>query len=183
MGQASRMRAWHLVVVIAAAGIFFLTRPPSGVKLVREMDIDVAAGSIAYRGVVYTSEWGAEITRSGQVRHVVRAYDKNVPIVTFHLVLTTGEFSDPSIVTIDHNGGGNYIWRAKKQPQGTLIVLHLVPGSETVFRTLRSVDEGDTVEIVGRDEARGAIENENGAYLRLGHSNHKFVLVNRVRIS
>jgi hypothetical protein len=175
------MKAWHLVVIIAGIGIFLFLRPPSAMKIARGMSIDVKGGTVSYDGVSYTTEWGKPVTREGDIRHFIRAYNKYAPIVTFHLVLTTGEFSDPEIVTLDHNRGGNYFWRSKKQPEGTLIVLHLVPENEAVFRTLRNLDEGDRVEIVGRDEMRGSIEDENGAYLRLGHDNHKFVLVSRVR--
>ena len=176
------MKAWHLVALIAVVGIYLLTRPPSGEKIARKMDISVEAGSIAYDGVVYSTEWGKPVTRKGDIRHFIRAYNKHVPIVTFHAVLTTGEFSDPEIVTIDHNGGGSYFWRSKKQPEGTLIVLHFVPESDIVFRALRGIDVGDSVEIVGRDETRGAIEGDDGSYLRLGHDNHKFVLVSQVMV-
>ena len=176
------MKAWHLVAIIAVVGFFLVTRPPSGEKIARQMEISVEAGTVFYGGVVYTTKWGQPLTRSGDIRHFIRAYNKRVPIVTFHAVLTTGEFSDPDIVTIDHNGGGNYIWRSKKQPNGTLIALHFVPESDVVFKALRGIDIGDSVEIVGRDEMRGAIEGADGSYLRLGHDNHKFVLVSRVTV-
>jgi hypothetical protein len=174
------VKAWHLVVIILVGGIFLMTRPPSGEKIAREMSVDVEEGTISYAGVTYTAKWGRSESRQGDVRHVIRAYDKIVPVVIFHIVLTTGEFSDPDVVALDHNGGGNYIWRSKKKPEGTLIVLHLVPESDIVFRALRGLDDGDTVEIVGRDETRGSIEADSGAFLRLRHSNHKFVLVSKV---
>lgn len=174
------MKAWHLVLVILVVGGYLWMRPPSGEAIARGMSIDLEAGTIVYNGVAYTASWGEPKTREGVVRHIVRAYAKHVPVVTYHLVLTTGEFSDPAIVTIDHNGGGNYIWRSKKQPEGTLIVLHTVPESDVVFKALRGIGEGDRVKIAGRDETRSAIEAENGGYLRLGHSNHAFVLVSHV---
>ena len=139
-----------LVVIILVVGIYLLTRPPSGEKIARGMEIDVEGDSVSYKGVVYATKWGEPITREGVVRHITRAYNRHVPIVTFHAVLTTGEFSDPGVVTIDHNSGGNYIWRAKKQPEGTLIVLHFVPENAVVFRALRGIDVGDTVEVHGR---------------------------------
>jgi hypothetical protein len=177
------MKAWHLVAVILIVGVYLLTRPPSGAKIARDMDIDVQGGSVTYKGVVYSTKWGGQVTRTGVVRHITRAYNRHVPIVTFHAVLTTGEFSDPEIVKLDHTGGGNYIWRSGKQPEGSLIALHFVPENPVVFRALRGIDVGNSIEIVGRDETRGAIEGEDGSYLRLGHANHKFVLVNQVVVN
>ena len=176
------MKAWHLVAVILVIGIYVVMRPPSAAKIARGLEVDLEANTIGYDGDVFSAEWGDSVTRTGDVRHVVRAHNKYAPIVLLHVVVTTGEFSDPDIVTIDHNGGGNYFWRSKKQPEGSLIVLHLVPETEAAFRTMRVIDEGDRVEIVGRDELRGSIESEGGGFLRLGHDNHKFVLVSRVTV-
>lgn len=174
------MKAWHLVAVLFVGAVFLFTRPPSAGGIARGMEIDLESNQISYKGDDFTAEWGNPQTRSGVVRHVVRAHNRRIPIVLYHLVLTTGDFSDPEIVTIDHNGGGNYLWRARTQPEGSLIVLHLVPESELAFRTMRSIEIGDRIEVAGRDELRGSIERRDGAYLRLGHDNHKFVLVRRV---
>ena len=174
------MKAWHVVLVVLAVGLYFLMRPPSAGKIAGGIEVDLQSNSIRYDGRTYTATWGEPGSRAGDVRYLIRDHDKRIPIVLYHLVLTTGEFSDPEIVTIDHNRGGNFIWRAKKQPEGTIIVLHLVPENELAFRTMRGVKEGDRIEVFGRDEVRGSIERDDGAYLRLGHDNHKFVLVTRV---
>lgn len=176
------MKAWHLVAVILIVGIYLMMRPPAAGKIARGMEIDLESDTIRYADGVFKADWGEPETRSGIVRHIVRAHDKTIPIVLYHLVLASGEFSDPEIVTIDYNGGGNYFWRSNKQPRGSLIVLHLVPESENAFRTVRGIDVGDQVEIVGRDETRGSIEREGGGLLRLGHDNHKFVLVSRAAV-
>ncbi|MDH3253363.1 MAG: hypothetical protein OEM62_00055 [Acidobacteriota bacterium] len=176
------MRAWHLVVLIAAVAIYVIMRPPSAAKIVRGMEVSIPAGTIEYADVRYAATWSDSIVRSGDIRYLSRAYTKSVPMVIYDAVLTSGEFSDSSIVEIESTGGGNFYWRSKKQPQGTLVALHIIPENEIVLRSLASVDEGDRIEIVGRDEINGKIEGADGSFLRLAHDNHKFVLASRVSV-
>ena len=176
------MRAWHLVVLIIAVAIYVMMRPPSAAKIIRGMEVSIPAGTIEYADVRYTATWSDSIVRSGDIRYLSRAYTKSVPMVIYDVVLTSGEFSDPSIVEIESTGGGNFYWRAGKQPQGTLVVLHVIPENEVVLRSLEAVDEGSRIEIVGRDEVDGSIEGADGSFLRLRHGNHKFVLASRVSV-
>lgn len=174
------MRAWHLVVAVLAVALYLAMRPPSAGKIARGLEVDLDAGTMRYDGFSYSAQWGERTIWTGDVRHVTRAHASRIPVVLFHLVLTSGEFSRPEIVTVDHTGGGSYVWRADRHPEGSLVVLHLVPESQLAYRTMRSLEVGERVEIVGREETRGSIEREDGAYLRLGHDNHRFVLVSRV---
>jgi hypothetical protein len=174
------MKAWHFLAAVLAVGIYVGMRPPSAGKIARQLEVDLDAGMMRYDGIAYTAHWSERTTWRGDVRHVARAHTRRMPVVLFHLVLTSGDFSRPEIVTVDHTGGGSYVWRADRQPRGSLVVLHLVPESVLAYRTMRSLEAGDRVEIVGREESRGFIEREDGAYLRLGHDNHRLVLVNRV---
>jgi hypothetical protein len=174
------VKAWHLVVAIFAVAVYLVMRPPSAGKIARGIEVDLGAGTMRYDGLSYSADWGERTTWTGDVRHVVRARASRIPVVLFHLVLTSGDFSRPEIVTVDHTGGGNYVWSADRHPEGTLVVLHFVPESQLAYRTMRSLEAGDRVEIIGREERRGVIEREDGVSLRLGHDNHRFVLVSRV---
>jgi hypothetical protein len=175
------MRRWHLVVLALAVIVYVLLRPPSVVKIARGMEVGLESGTIAYRGAVYTGEWGEPLTRAGTVRLSERAWRKWMPIVTADLALASGDFSDPELVAIESLGGGNMVWRAREQPEGTLVVLHIVPANPAVAKAVSRLAEGESVELAGREELRGSIESSTGAWVRLGHSNHRFFLVTEVR--
>ncbi|MFQ5526406.1 MAG: hypothetical protein ACE5GX_09125 [Thermoanaerobaculia bacterium] len=171
----------HLLLLLAVAAAFLYLRGPSAGRVVSNTVISPESGIIQYKAVLYEADWGPEIVHSGNIRLIERARYKPAPFFTHHGLITTGEFSDPEIVEVRHTGGGNFIWTAKERPEGTLVALHFVPRDRTALRALASLDDGDAVELIGREEVDGAVKGSDGSFLRLQHDNHRYLLVESVK--
>lgn len=171
---------WGRVVVVAAlVALVLYCRGPSASSIVSETTLSPDEGWLEYREARFEAEWGPRITREGRTRFFERAKYKSAPFFTHHTVLTTGEFSDPELVSIRKTGGGSFSWAAPRKPKGTLVVLHMVPLDEDVLDQLQAIDDGDRVELVGREEVDGGVTGSDGSGMRLGSRNHKLFLVER----
>ena len=175
------MKKIIIIALVAAAAAWFFLREPSADNIVASMIVDVVTGDIRYKDVNYKAGWGKEKTYEGQVRVIVNAHHKYAPYITHEAVVTTGEFSDPSIVTVSTIKDGNMYWRSRKRPTGTLVVLHFVPLNYSIYEKLKSVREGQTIKLGGRDEKDGYIKASDGTFTKLQHSNHRFFLVEDVQ--
>jgi len=160
---------------------YFYLKAPSAGSIVQGMSIDMENGEIEYKDVIYTAEWGDQKIHVGDIRYIGRAYDKYAPYITNDAIVTTGEFSDPSIVEVTPIRNGNMSWRAQKNPKGSLIVLHFIPANLLVYKDLSRIKKGQKAEFTGREEIDSKIESSNGRYIALGHSNHRFFLLEEVR--
>ena len=103
-----------------------------------------------------------------------------MPIVTYNMILTSGEYNDPEIVSIENKGGGNYYWRAKKQPQGSIMFYHLIPSSAEIQNKLDDLEVGRAVTLRGKISENNKIVSSDDYYVQLNHSNHKYILVGDV---
>ena len=169
-----------LFLIVVAAAAYFYFKTPSADSIVEKMHVDIENMTIDYGDVTYSAEWGHVTSHIGDIRYIGRAYDKNAPYITNDAVVTTGEFSDPSIVRISPMRKGSMTWRAQKQPKGTLVVLHFIPASLDVYNDLKEIQEEDEVEFIGREEVNSRIEGSDGSFVGLSHSNHKFLLLEEV---
>jgi len=77
----------------------------------------------------FNSEWGKSESIVGYLRRIDRHYDENIPIITYDLVITTEDFSNPDIVSVRNKGSGNYSWSSKTKPKGTILFYHTIPNS------------------------------------------------------
>ena len=77
--------------------------------------------------------------------------------------------------------GGNYFWSSKTQPEGSILFFHTVPNSMRSQSKLDKIKEGDSVEILAKVSENSEISSDSGAFVKLMHSNHKFILVEDVR--
>jgi hypothetical protein len=160
---------------------FFVLRPPSASSIASRMTVDIEAGSIVLDEVTYTAQWSDVQTYSGDIRYIGRAYMKHSAYFTNDAIVTTGEYSDPEIVTVTPIRKGNMSWRSPhKKPVGTLVVLHFIPADISVFEDLQKVREGDLVAFTGREELDSKIEGDDGSYVGLAHNNHKFIVLEKV---
>lgn len=174
------MRLWIIVGIILLAGYFWF-QPPSVDSVFSGMQF--SHGNIVYRNVTYQTEWGPEVQHRGTVHYIHRAFYRAVPLITHHAIVTTGEYNDPAITTIQNiDSSGNMSWRATHNPQGSLIVLHFIPQNKEVLEQLKNLKNGDQAIFVGAEERDSKIVGSNGAWLQLGHDNHKYVLLRTVRI-
>ena len=172
-------RIWVLVIVVVSIAAYFYFKAPSADSIAREMIVDM--DKIEYKGIIYSATWGNKTSHAGDIRYIGRAYDKYAPFITNDAIVTTGEFSDPSIVEIPPLRHGSTYWRAEKQPKGTLIVLHFIPANPAVYFNLKKIKKEQRVEFIGREEVDSKIEGSDGGFIALGHTNHKFFLLGDVR--
>jgi len=151
-----------LLIVFAITGLVWLfMKPPSGVSIQKKMVIQDA--SIAYKGVDYLVDWQAEtVEHSGDVHELKAEYNKYAPINTHHVVLTSGDYSDPEKVDIAPLCKGHTSWRAKAQPTGSMKVLHLIPANEKVFKQLKKVKSGQSLTFMGQEEQDNQIPSSKG---------------------
>jgi hypothetical protein len=89
---------------------------------------------------------------TGLVRHTSMDHETNFPIISFDILVTTGDFSDPSRVATsvsDHH----FTWNSRTQnsPQGTINLLHTVPMNQETEDKLMKIREGDIITVEGWD--------------------------------
>lgn len=165
--------------VMIAGLYYYFNWKPSTETVVGNMEF---GDQIVHSGKVFYSDWSKKLESiSGYVRRIDRHYDENIPIITYHLVITTGDYNDPNIVEVRHQGGGNYFWSAKTKPSGSIIFYHTIPNSTDAQRKLDDLSEGDTIEIEARVSNDNEIRNETRALFKLRHSNHKILLVEDIK--
>lgn len=171
------MTRGRVLFVLAILALLLYLKWPSASSVVGDTWVVPDEGTLEYQGARWEAEWGPEVVHQGTARLFERAKYKSAPFFTHHTVLTTGDFSNPELVEIVHQGGGNFFWSSRSKPAGSLVALHMVPLNADVLQQLRQIDDGDRVELVGRHESDSRIDGEDGAYVRLNHSNHKYLLV------
>ena len=171
------MKKAVIFFVIIVGFYFYFTWKPSTTGIAENMRIGEA---ITHDGVTYHSEWGEPEEIKGFVRRKDRHYDEYMPIITYDLVLATGEYSDRKLVTIQNKGGGNYYWSAPRQPKGTLVFYHTIPATPTVQKKLDDISLDSTISLRVRVSQNSEIKGDNGNFVKLGHSNHKFIIVEDV---
>ena len=173
------MRKLGIFGIVVACLYYYVTWKPSTESIVNNMEF---GDHITYNGQAYHSSW-TKNTESieGYIRRIDRHYDKNIPIITYNLVITTGDYNDPDIVDVRHKGGGNYRWSSKTNPSGSIIFYHTVPINSYAQSKLDGLAEGDTVEILARISKNSEIRSDSGAFVKLMHINHKIILVEDIK--
>jgi hypothetical protein len=88
----------------------------------------------------------------GIVRHTSMNHEANFPIVSFDILVTSGDFADEDLVwtsVSDHH----FTWRSLngQSPQGTINLLHTVPMDQATEEQLMSIEVGDHVMVKGWD--------------------------------
>ena len=164
-----------LIALIITGLYLYLTWQPSTLEIANEMEFGEV---ITYQGKNYESDWAVDSEKiEGHLRRKDRHYDENVPIVTYDLIITTEEYSDPDVVKIRHKGGGNYYWSSSKQPKGTLVVYHTVPSTPEAQNKLDEIEQDATVTLIGKISQNSEIKSDSGSFVKLMHGNHKFILI------
>ena len=89
---------------------------------------------------------------SGLVRHSSAIHERTFAILTFDILVTSGDFANPDLVQTSVSNH-HFSWRSStnSDPSGAINLLHTVPINEEVNQALRSIREGDTVVITGYD--------------------------------
>jgi hypothetical protein len=92
---------------------------------------------------------------SGIVRHITPDRETMMPFVTHDILVTTGDFADPDLVTTSI-AFHHFFWRANSPdyPTGTINLIHAVVLDPTIYATLMLIDKWDTVQITGYEIGR-----------------------------
>jgi len=174
MGAALRAAA-------LAIGILAGCKPPVD-EVAAKIAVDAESGALTYGGEAYKAAFADAYDFEGAVRVVTRVYNEDFPFFTHDLALGTEDYADPAKVEISARGGGNYYWRSKIKPEGSLIFLHVIPASLDLGRTLERLKLGQRVAVSGWSEAHSRVERADGNWIALGHANHKFVVLEQLSV-
>jgi hypothetical protein len=101
----------------------------------------------------------------GQVRHTSMDHMVQFPILSFDILVTSGDFSDKNLVATsvsDHH----FWWQSKNgNAKGTINLLHTIPMNQDIEEKLMKIKEGDTVIIEGWDVQKINAYRANGSYI------------------
>lgn len=178
MPQAAKIAG--TLCVLGGIAWFFL-RSPSPTSIVQATDISDT--QMLYQGVRFDTQWQDNTIHQGDVQQIVSEYNSYAPMNTHHLVLTTGDYSDPEKVKIQPLRKGHTSWRFKSHPQGSLKVLHLIPKNLKALAALERIEVGQTLSFVGQEEEDNRIPNSGGGYFSGGSksSGHYLFLLHSVQ--
>lgn len=103
---------------------------------------------------------------SGVVRHVSGMRLRQIPILTHDVLVTSGEYADPDVVTTSVSNH-RFTWRSSStaEPRGVINLLHTVPANEEVYGRLREIQSWNEVVIEGREIVRIDALDADGRYL------------------
>jgi len=162
---------------------FVLQKPPGPEKILKQTQFSEDATRITYQELDYELAWEEEpAVFSGDVQQIKFEHTEYAPFVTHHLVLTTEDYSDPDKVTIQPLKKGKTSWRAKTQPKGKFLVLHLIPPDADTLSRIQAVAAGQEVTWTGKRLKGGMIKNANGGYYRVNNTNHILLLLSDLQL-
>lgn len=103
---------------------------------------------------------------SGLVRHTSAIHERTFAILTFDILVTSGDFANPDLVQTSVSNH-HFSWRSTTDtdPAGSINLLHTVPINEEVNQALRSIREGDNVVITGYDIYQIQGYDSDGTYI------------------
>jgi hypothetical protein len=121
-----------------------------------------------HNGQHFTLSYEPHLNREfiGVVRHTSMDHVTNFPIISFDILITSGDFSNPSLITPFYSNH-TFTWfrLTKIHPHGTINLLHTVPINQKVEKKLKRIKEGDTVIVKGWDILRIDSYGRNGMYV------------------
>jgi hypothetical protein len=159
-----------------------LAGPDFGSLTFSETGEQIEAGDLYWK-VIFERAGDSEF--SGLVRHASPIRVDRMRVLTHDILVTSGEYADPSIVQTSV-ANHRFYWRSisTARPEGSINLLHTVPADEAVYRQLLQVRSGDDVTIIGREILRLEAFDKDGEYLGEWHDTGcNTLLVNSVSIT
>jgi hypothetical protein len=141
----------------------------------------IKAGDLYWK-ITYEKPTDSEF--SGLVRHVSPIRDNRIRILTHDVLVTSGEYADPSIVRTSVTNH-RFRWRSAgtSHPEGTINLLHTVPANEEIYRQLLQIRSQDEVIITGREILVIEVFDQDDGYLGEWHDTGcNTLLVNSVTV-
>ena len=108
-------------------------------------------------------DYPTDSTFSGLVRHVSPIRESQFPMLTHDILVTSGDYAEPNIVTTDVTGH-HFVWYSPGNTPltGKINLLHTVPVNITIYQQLLQIHNGSKVSISGREILRINAYNPQG---------------------
>lgn len=104
-------------------------------------------------------------TFTGQIRHISMDHILQFPIISFDILVTSGDYSNPDIVSTSVSNH-HFWWRSTTSDiHGTINLLHTIPMNQQMEDELMKLKVGDTVVIRGWDVQKIEAYRANGSYV------------------
>lgn len=148
-----------VVVALAVVGGIVYFRANTTFFGLAKLDFDTLTISDSYEEIAadggywqVTFEGQGTSEFAGVVRHVSPFRDDRVCILTHDVLVTSGDFADPDIVStsvFNHH----FRWQSLgvQKPAGAINLLHTVPANEEVYRQLLEIRTWEQVVVAGRE--------------------------------
>ena len=102
----------------------------------------------------------------GTVRHTSMDHENSFPILSFDILVTSGDFANSTLVSTQvENHHFSWVSLNSSQPQGTINLLHTVPMNQAVEEQLAKIKDGDHVIVKGWDILKIDGYSKNGEYI------------------
>jgi hypothetical protein len=175
--QASAPAILITLLALAVAGGFLYYRantnflglvgPDFGRLTFSESREEIDAGDVYWK-IAYEKTGTSEF--SGLVRHVSPIRMEALRVLTHDVLVTSGEYADPSVVhtsVVNHH----FYWRSPDvdHPKGRINLLHTIPANDEIYQQLLAVRSGDEVTIAGREILSVQAYDRSGRYLGEWH--------------
>ncbi len=153
------------LLVAALAFLVFWYRhelfPPDAREVVAEIS-EGPKGEIVYAGQAFEATLETDAEVEGSVHQVVRASWPEMPFITHELVLVTGDYAKPDIVSISEIEDHTVVIQSNvTNPAGSVWLVHVIPADQNALEQLLRVQKGQYVVLVG-DEAKTSLRASDG---------------------
>jgi hypothetical protein len=122
--------------------------PPDADDVVANLS-EAPNGAVQYDGELYPSQWTPEEELGGIVNQVARGHFSQLPFVTHAVVLVTGDYADPEKVQIGDLEDHQVNYAATSTPNGTIVLVHVVPADAAALAALRQLKPGQWATLQG----------------------------------
>lgn len=167
-----------LIILIIAFGIYYLSTQSGASGVANNIEFD--GKDVIYKDDVYATQWTSRSKEiSGYVREIKAVDMRIMPIVTYSIVATTGDYSNPERVIINKVGAGykiSYV-QAKGMPEGSIIIYHLIPLNADVQKNLERIERGDDFKLTARISKTGLIKSSTAQYQLSSYKPNEYVRI------
>lgn len=147
-----------VVALVVVGGIVYFRANTTFFGLAK-LDFDTLTISDSYEEIAaddgywqVTFEGQGTSEFAGVVRYVSPYRDDRVRILTHDVLVTSGDFADPEIVSTSvFNHRFRWQSSSRERPAGTINLLHTVPANEEIYRQLLEIRTWDQVVVTGRE--------------------------------
>jgi len=156
----------NLIILAAIVfGIYYYSTHSGATAVANEIEFD--GKDVIFHDEVFATNWTSKTkTVTGYVREINQENMSIMPIVTYSIVATTGDYSNPDKVEIKHVRHGYQLLskQAAGKPKGSIIIYHLIPLDAEVQKKIESIKIGDNFSIKARISQSGKLKSPRAVY-------------------